>query len=311
MPVDSQLQPILAELNSLPPLNQVPLEQLRQGSPIPTEPGAALARVIDRKIPSAPGELPVRIYSPRIGAPMPVLVYFHGGGFVLGNLDSHDALLRNMALAADCMIISVDYRRAPEHRFPAAADDAMHAVKWVFDRADEIGVDPRRIAVGGDSAGGNLATVVALRSRDEGGPPLRAQLLIYPVTLLRGPGTGSMAANAEGYFLRAIDMTWFEDMYLGLGDSDAAAHPHASPLLADNLGRLPPALVITAEFDPLLDQGRAYASRLSSAGTRCVLRHYDGAIHGFFGMPTEISRRAVADACGWLRTNLSVLAPTS
>jgi acetyl esterase len=303
MPVDPQLQAILVELNSRPPLREVPLELLRQGSPLPKEPARPLADVVNRSIQVSAGELPVRIYYPRIGSEMPVLVYYHGGGFVLGSLESHDALLRNMAAAVDCVIVSVDYRLAPEHRFPAAVDDALEAVKWVHANAGAIRVDPMRIAVGGDSAGGNLATVVALRIRDEGGPALRAQLLIYPVTHLRGPISGSMVTNGEGYFLQTIDMTWFADMYLG--NTDAALHPHASPLLADDLRSLPRALVITAGFDPLLDQGRAYASRLSAAGNECAHIHYADAIHGFFGLPIEIGRRAVGEASSWLKAAYS------
>jgi acetyl esterase len=260
-----------------------------------------LKQVVDRKIATSAGDLPVRIYYPRAGSDLPALVYFHGGGFVLGSLDSHDALLRSVALGADCVVISVDYRLAPEHPFPAAADDALAAVNWVHAHAAEIGVDPQRIVVGGDSAGGNLATVVALRLRDEGGAQLRGQLLVYPVTHLRGPVAGSMVANGEGYFLRADDMAWFEDMYLG--NPDDASHPHASPLLAKDLKKLPPALVITAEFDPLHDQGNAYAVALREAGNDCAHSHYAGAIHGFFGMPAEIARRAVAEACSWLTVN--------
>jgi len=193
----------------------------------------------------------------------------------------------------------VDYRLAPEHRFPTAVDDSAAAVRWVHAHAAEIGADPSRIAVGGDSAGGNLATVVALRMRDERGPKLAAQLLVYPMTRLRGPIEGSMAVSGEGYFLRAIDIEWFEDMYLG--QSADASHPHASPLLVKELGGLPPALVITAEFDPLRDQGEVYARRLIEAGVDCVHTRYSGAFHGFFGMPAAIGRRAVAQAGDWLR----------
>jgi acetyl esterase len=303
MTVDSQLQTILVELNKGPSLRELPLELLRQGYPVPKAPDVALAEVVNRKIQTPAGELPLRIYYPRITGQMPALVYYHGGGWVLGNLDSHDALLRNMALAADCMIVAVDYRLAPEHRFPAAMDDALEAVKWVHANAAALGANPLRIAVGGDSAGGNLATVVALRVRDEGGPPLCAQLLIYPITQVRSPASGSMLTNGKGYFLQADDMTWFEDLYLG--DFDGAAHPHVSPLAAQNLRNLPRALVITAGFDPLLDQGNAYAARLREAGNECSHSHYESAIHGFFRMPAEVSRRAVAATGSWLKAALS------
>ena len=296
MPVDSELATLLEELNG-PPLSEIPLELLREGSALPIEDPAAIADVVNRTLSTPVGDIPVRIYYPAPKHGLPVLVYFHGGGFVLGNLESHDSLLRNVALGADCIVVSVDYRLAPEHPFPAAPEDALAAVKWIQAHATEIGGDPGRIIVGGDSAGGNLATGVALRLRDEGDTGLRGQLLIYPVTQLRPPLEGSMARNGEGYFLRTADMTWFEDMYLG--DSDGN-HPHASPLLMEDLGGLPPAFVMTAGFDPLLDQGRTYALRLMDAGNDCVYSHYAGAIHGFFGIPAEISRRAVAEACGWL-----------
>ena len=299
MPVDAELQPILALMNSGPPLREVPLEQLRQFTPAPAGPPVPLESVTDRTLPTAAGELPVRIYAPRAATGLPVLVYFHGGGFVLGSLDSHDGVARRLALDADCIVVSVDYRLAPEHRFPAAADDALHAVRWVLEHAGEVGGDARRVVVGGDSAGANLAAVSVLRLREGGAALPRGQLLIYPVTHLRSPLEGSMLENGDGYFLRAIDMQWFEDMYL---QSPAdAAHPHASPLLAKDLRGLPSAFVLTAEFDPLRDQGAAYAARLAAAGVPCVHSDYPGAFHGFFGMPVGISQRAVAEACGWLK----------
>ncbi|HEY2417332.1 MAG TPA: alpha/beta hydrolase [Steroidobacteraceae bacterium] len=300
MPVNPELQTILDGMNSGPPLDQVPVAILRQGGPpFPADPGAPMAKVLDLTVATPDGNIPVRIYRPRDMEPLPVLVYFHGGGWVLGSIDTHDSVARNLARSADCLVVSVGYRLAPEHRFPAAVDDCTAAVRWVHEQAQKIGADPARIALGGDSAGGNLATVVALRLRDEGGPAIAGQLLIYPVTQLRAPVRGSMSANAEGYFLRARDVAWFDDMYLGT--SDAHAHPHASPLLAANLGGLAPALVITAEFDPLRDQGEDYAQRLQQAGVAVTLSRYDGAFHAFFGMPADISRRAVAEAGQWLR----------
>jgi acetyl esterase len=298
MPVDAELQPILAELNKGPPLKDVPLELLRQGSPIPSEPPAHLESVVNRSIALPHGDVRVRIYHPHTRRHLPMLVFFHGGGFVLGSLDSHDSLARMLALGADCIVVSVDYRLAPEHRFPTAVEDCFAALCWAHEHAVELGAVGEKIIVGGDSAGGNLATVAALRARDEGGPVLAGQLLVYPVTQLRAPLAGSMLTNGEGYFLRAIDMTWFEDMYLGA--TGAEGHAHASPLSAPDLTQLPPALVLTAEFDPLLDQGIAYARRLGEARVQVDHRHYAGAIHGFFGMPTAIGRRAVSEACTWL-----------
>jgi acetyl esterase len=306
VPVNSEIQPLLEVMNAGRALDQLPLELLRLGSAIPQEPGAPVASVLDRKIPTPDGALPVRIYLPRHAEDLPVLIYFHGGGFVLGSLDSHDAVARDLALGGDCVVVSVGYRLAPEHPFPASVYDSVAAARWVHSHAAEIGADPTRIAVGGDSAGGNLTTVVALRLRDEGGPALTGQLLVYPVTRLRAPIEGSLQVYAEGYFLRARNTAWFEDMYLGT--SSLAGHPHASPLLADDLSNLPPALVITAEFDPLRDQGEAYALRLIEAGVATTLSRYDGAIHGFFGMPVAIGRRAVAQASTWLRTVFSTKA---
>jgi acetyl esterase len=300
MPVNTELQTMLDSLNSRPPLDQVSVEVLRQGgSPIPLDPGASMAKVVDLTVATPDGDLPVRIYQPRETERLPILVYFHGGGWVLGSIDSHDSVARNLARSADCLVASVGYRLAPEHRFPAAVDDCTAAVRWVHGHANDIGADATRIALGGDSAGGNLATVVALRLRDEGGPIIAGQLLVYPVTQLRAPVRGSMAANAEGYLLRARDVAWFDDMYLGT--SDAHTHRYASPLLAASLSGLPPALVITAEFDPLRDQGEDYAQRLQQAGVAVTLSRYDGAFHAFFGMPADISRRAVAEAGQWLR----------
>jgi acetyl esterase len=284
----------------MPRLQDVPLAFLRQGAPpLPTGAPVPMARVMDRKIETPEGDLSVRIYHPREAAQLPVLVYYHGGGWVLGSLDSHDSVVRALAAAADCIVVSVDYRLAPEHRFPAAVRDCVSAVRWAHAHAAEFGADPARIAVGGDSAGGNLAAVVALTLRDSGGPALVGQLLVYPVTRLRGPCEGSLVTNSEGYFLRTCDVDWFESHYLG--DSGDPSDPRASPLLARDLSRLPPALVITAEFDPLCDQGEAYARHLSEAGGVCTHTRYAGAIHGFFGMPAAIADRAVTQAADWLK----------
>ncbi len=300
MPVDPELLPILEALKGMPRLQDVPLEFLRQGPPpLPMGVPVAMARVTDRKIDTPDGDLPVRIYHPQEAALLPVLVYYHGGGWVLGNLDSLDSAVRALAVAANCIVVSVDYRLAPEHRFPEAIHDCVSAVRWVHAHAAQFGADSHRIAVGGDSAGGNLAAVVALTLRDSGGPTLAGQLLVYPATRLRGPREGSLVTNGEGYFLRATDIDWFENHYLG--DSGDASDSRASPLLAPDVSRLPPALVITAEFDPLCDQGEAYARRLSEAGVLCTHTRYTGAIHGFFGMPVAIAARAVAQAGDWLR----------
>ena len=297
MTVDAELQTFLVEMNG-PPLSEIPLELLREGGAVPQETPVEIAEIVNRTIPGPGGDVPVRLYYPSVEKGLPVLVYFHGGGFVLGNLDSHDSLCRKIALGADCIVVAVDYRLAPEHPFPAAPQDSLAATKWVLDHAAEIGGDPGRVIVGGDSAGGNLATGVAIRLRDEGVAKIRGQLLVYPWIQLRPRIEGSMVTNGADYFLKVADLGWFEDMYLGDADAD---HPDASPLVIDDLSNLPRALVITAGFDPLHDQGRAYALRLTDSGNACDHSHYAGAIHGFFGMPAEISHRAVEEACTWLR----------
>ena len=213
---------------------------------------------------------------------LPGLVFFHGGGWVIGDLDSHDDLCRDLAAQAGCAVLSVDYRLAPEHRFPAAADDAIAATNWVAANAAPLGIDPKRLAVGGDSAGGNLAAVAALAARDAG-RPLAAQLLIYPVTDMSRFEGESYATCGEGYGLTAGAMVWFRDHYLT--DANAARDWRVSPLLASDLGRSPPALVVTAEFDVLRSEGEAYAKRLAEAGvpTRAhPLRRHDPRlrIHG-------------------------------
>jgi acetyl esterase len=298
MAVDSELAQMLETMNG-PPLRDVPLEILRSDSPIPTLPSAALFKVEERRIASDNHDIGVRVYHPRSAEVMPALVYFHGGGFVLGDLNSHDSSLRQLALEADCIVASIDYRLAPEHRFPAAIKDAVTSVRWVHAHAAELGIDSERIVVGGDSAGGTLAAVTALQLRDDGEKRLCGQLLIYPVTRLRGPIQGSLHAFREGYFLKTDDMSWFEDCYLG--DTQDENDWRASPLLAPDMTSLPPSWVITAEFDPLLDQGAAYAGRLSAAGNDCTYTCYPGAIHGFFGMPAAIGRQAIADAATWLK----------
>jgi len=257
-----------------------------------------VARVEDRAIPGSAGEVPVRIYTPQGSAPFPVLLFFHGGGFALCSVQSHDELCRAVANAAACMVVSVDHRLAPEDKFPAAHDDCYAASKWVAENAAAIGADPTRIAVGGDSAGGNLAAVMALKARDGGAPPLVYQVLIYPLTGFAFD-TASYRENASGYFLTTDDVRWCMSLYLR-NDADVD-NPYASPLRANDLGGLPPALVITAEFDPLRDEGEAYATRLREAGVPVVCTRYDGMIHGFLSMPFEKGRKARQEVAAGLR----------
>ncbi|MBV1934816.1 MAG: alpha/beta hydrolase [Parvibaculaceae bacterium] len=254
---------------------------------------APIGQVEDRTV----GEgVPVRIYSPVAGSGvLPVLVFFHGGGWVIGDLNTHDSLCRSLANQAHCRVVAVDYRLSPEHKFPAALDDAYGVLKWVEQYAAEIDVDPNRIAVAGDSAGGNLAAVLALKARDEKGPSIALQLLIYPVTDLTAED-GSREDFSEGYFLAQETMLWFSDQYMGPDDDWQT--PYASPLMADDFSGLPPAYVVTAGYDILRDEGKAYADALSAAGVSVTYENYEGMIHGFFNMQSvsKVSVQAVTAA---------------
>jgi acetyl esterase len=249
----------------------------------PRPQGEEVASVEDRIIPANGADIPVRIYRPDTAtAAKPVLVWFHGGGWVIGSLDGADFGCRLMTNASGCVVISVDYRLAPESKFPTAADDCYEVTTWVSEHAAELGVDPFRLAVGGDSAGGNLAAVVSQMARDAGGPPIKFQTLIYPVTH-HNYDTASYAENAEGYLLTKSSMVWFWNHYLR-SEADGR-HPKASPILHEDLANLPPALVITAQYDPLRDEGEAYARRLKECGVSVESKRYDGQIHGFYSNP--------------------------
>ncbi|WP_158890993.1 alpha/beta hydrolase [Amycolatopsis anabasis] len=239
----------------------------------------------EQAIPGPGGELWIRVYQPAGAGPFPALVWFHGGGWVIGSLDENEATCRALCRRAGAVVVSVDYRLAPEHRFPAAAEDAYAAVCWVAAHGSELGVDPRRIAVGGESAGGNLATVAALMARDQNGPALALQLLASPVTAPPSDERPSYRDFGEGYFLSRASMDWFFQQYPR--EPADLRDPYLAPLLAPDLTGLPPALVLTAEYDPLRDEGEEYAHRLLSAGVPCELVRYDGQIHGFFALLTD------------------------
>jgi acetyl esterase len=285
VPLDPQARALLDQLDDLgaPPVSEQTVEEARAGFAalaLVTGPPAQSVPTEDRDLPGPHGTIPVRIYRPSSDALLPVVVYFHGGGWVIGDIDSHDTVCHRLASGVPAVVVSVDYRRAPEHRFPAAADDCDAATTWVAEHAADLGADASRLAVAGDSAGGNLAAVVARRTRDRSGPPIAFQLLIYPATDMTR-SLPSHAENGTGYLLDSDAMTWFLGQYL---DGADPRHPDASPLLVEDLSGLPPALVITAEFDPLRDEGEAYAERLAEASVEVALSRYDGMIHGFYGL---------------------------
>ena len=269
-----------------------------------------VAEVQNRTIPGPAGPIAVRVYRPVLKETLPTLIYFHGGGFVICSLDTHDRECRNLANASGCAVISVDYRLAPENKYPAAVEDAYAAAQYVSEHAAEFGIDPQRIGVGGDSAGGNLATIVAIRSRERGGPLLKFQLLIYPLVDF-ADNSPSMQQYAKDYFLTRESMDWFTDCYLP--SRAIASEPSASPLNAADVRGLPPAMIITAECDPLRDQGEAYARKLQSAGVPVELKRYEGMIHAFFSFSGAIdtAKIAIADAASALRSALKASAPAS
>jgi acetyl esterase len=299
MPLDPGLKIVLDQLaaNPGPQLHELPVDQARvffDSMQLP-RPDVAVAHIEDRRVPGPAGEIPVRVYRPKRGATLPALVYFHGGGWVIGSVETHDGSCRDLANRIGCVVVSVGYRLAPEHPYPAAAEDCYAATKWVSENAAELGVDPARIGIGGDSAGGNLAAAVALMARDRGGPALRHQLLVYPVTDADF-SRASYRENAAGYLLTTKAMEWFWGHYVP--DPAQRQDAYAAPLRAADLSGLPPAFVLTAEYDPLRDEGEALARRLEQAGVKTRLTRYDGAIHGFFamGLLAEVARRAVEDA---------------
>jgi len=290
--LDPQARAFLDQLaaQGAPPLEQMSVEEARRANREAKRwqqrPGEPVAGVQDVRIQGPHGRIPLRVYRPADG-PLPLLLYFHGGGWVQGDLDTHDPVCRVFANRARCLVIAVDYRRAPEHRFPVAVEEAYAATQWAADNAGRLGGAPR-LAVAGDSAGGTLAATSALLARERGGPALVYQLLLYPVTDLANLDTDSYRAFATGYGLTRAAMRWFRAHYLKR-ESDAA-NGYASPLRAADLSRLPPARVLTAEFDPLRDEGEAYAARLREAGVTVELERCAGMVHGFVNHTAVVDR---------------------
>jgi acetyl esterase len=305
MPLDPQIRALLDKGTGVPATHTLPVDVARaqyEARIALMAPAAEIAGTREQAIDGPGGPLRIRIYTPLGTGPFPLLVFFHGSGFVLCSLDTHDGMCRNLCAGAACVVASVDYRLAPEHKFPAGIDDCLHATHWAVAHAAALGADPARVAIAGDSAGATMAAVTALRLREAaGGPGLCGQLLLYPVTDYHTPGTRSYETNAEGYGLTRDTMKWFWAHYLT--DPSEAAHPHASPLRATDLSGLPPALVITAEYDPLCDEGELYAQRLRAAGVPTALTRYDGVNHGFMFWVGIVAKAgaAMTEACAWLR----------
>jgi acetyl esterase len=282
MPLHPEAQQLLAALEAagLPPFEHMTVPQAREAAKgfIDLQGEPEDLPIQDRAVPGPAGEIPIRVYTPAGDGPKPVIMYFHGGGWVIGDLDVCDNPVRRIANRTGAVVVSVDYRLAPEHTYPAAFDDCYAATAWVSEHAAELGGDPARIATCGDSAGGNLAAAVAIAARDRQGPPLAAQLLIYPVTDFNFT-TGSYEENGDGYLLTKGSMQWFWAHYLGA--QELGKDPFACPARADNLVGLPPTFIATAEFDPLRDEGEAYAATLRAAGVHVTAKRNDGMLHGF------------------------------
>ncbi|HET7577792.1 MAG TPA: alpha/beta hydrolase [Bacillales bacterium] len=293
MALDPKVKVLLEEMEAAgtPPLDSLPPAQAREAfqglNQLSAEQAEPVAKVENRSIPGPEADIPVRIYSPDGEEPHPAVVFFHGGGWVIGNLDSHDNVCRALTNLANCVVVSVDYRLAPESKFPAAVHDCYAATQWVFEHPSELNIDSSRVAVAGDSAGGNLSAVVSHMAKERGTPELVHQVLIYPATDFTAT-TESLRENAEGYFLTKGEMFYFRDHYLS-GPEDAE-NPMASPYLNNDYSGLPPATVITAEYDPLRDEGEAYALRLKEAGVPVTQKRYEGMIHGFVSMADELEQ---------------------
>jgi len=308
MPLDPQAEILLGlvKQSGLPEFWQLTPDQAREhfiARVRKTEARDSIYRSRDQRIPGPASDIPIRIYWPREpneGELFPSLLWFHGGGFVIGNLDTHDSACRMLANQTDCMVVAVDYRLAPEFKFPAAVDDCRAALRWLAAHAREIGADPERIAVGGDSAGANLAAVMALLARDEGYPKLVFQLLIYPCAAPE-PETASHRAFADGYLLTRQTIVWFYKHYLRT-QRDTQDFRFA-PLVAKDLSGLPPALVMVAGYDPLRDEGVEYTTKLIQAGNRVTLINYEGMMHGFIlaGGVLDAARQAIAQSAAALR----------
>jgi len=304
MPLDKQIAAVLQPFRDMPEpdFSQVDAVQYRQFSDnlLPAIPGDPMIEVRDLRVAGAAGELDARLYRPLEEGNLPLLVFFHGGGFVMGNLDTHDNLCRSLASQTEAVVVSVAYRLAPEHPYPAAPLDCYAATCWLVEHAAELGVDGHRLALAGDSAGGNLALAVSQLAAQRQGPKISYQCLFYPVTDARCDSP-SYEEFAEGYLLSGAMMYWFWEQYLQ--DSGQGDESLASPLRAERLAELPPTTLLTAEFDPLRDEGEAFAQRLQEAGVSVRVQRCEGMVHGFISMApfVELAAQALSDAAADLR----------
>ncbi|MGH1373452.1 MAG: alpha/beta hydrolase [Cellvibrionaceae bacterium] len=282
-PAVQELLVAMAKLN-LTPLHCLEPDQARAGMKlmVPDVPPTPVDSVADHLCESGGASFGLRVYRPNSSSSLPALVFYHGGGWVVCDLETHDELCRQIASKVQCLVVSVDYRLAPEHKFPRAVDDAYNALLWVHNNADILGIDRKKIAVGGDSAGGNLAAAICIKSRDCNGPEICHQSLWYPVTNVSDLSTLSYSQFAQGYRLERAGMRWFIDHYLERAED--AQSKLASPLLCDNLSGLPSAYVMTAGFDVLRDEGKAYAEKLSEHGNEVIYECFESLIHGFMNM---------------------------
>jgi acetyl esterase len=311
MPLHPEFEALFAQFaiaaEGQPPDPPIALRREGANAMLPPAPEITVSAVEDRSIPVAEGEIGVRIYHPSGAGPHPLVVYFHGGGWATANVDTHDAQTRDLCNGAHCVVVSVDYRLAPEHLFPTAAEDCYAATCWAIENAKDLNADPDRVAVVGDSAGGNLAAVMTLMARDRGGPTLHYQVLIYPVTDTDFDNA-SYTANAEGYLLTRELMLWFWEQYCP--DHEQRKNPYAAPMRAEDLSGLPPALVLTGEYDPLRDEGEAYAQRLEAAGVAVESVCYDGLPHYFIALSrfAPVGRVGMDKVCETLRDVFAVSA---
>ena len=292
MPLHPDYELLLKQMADIggPSLSEMPVEQGREMYRMmqPENPSLVVGSVHDKKIPGPAGDISIRIYTPEGKGPFPIVLMFHGGGWVIGDLVTADVQSREVCRGTQTIVISVDYRLAPEHRFPAAPDDCFAALKWAYTNAQHFDGDPTRLAVAGDSAGGNLSAVVAQMAK-EAGPDLRFQLLVYPATDGSRFDTESYIANADGYMLTLDSMQWFWEHY---ADAEQRLDPRASPLLAKDLSGLPPAMIMTAEYDPLRDEGAAYARALAGSGVETHYECASGLVHGFWSFADVVPEAA-------------------